>query len=71
MKVKRYTLYQSEPMHYHQKYIFLKSHSVWQWDLGSLRVNCAPEVINCYEEKGKRFLKHFMLNETLLWMLSL
>ena len=36
---------------------------------GSYRVNCAPGIVNNIEEKGKKFLKHSMLNETLLWML--
>ena len=30
------------------------------------RVNCAPEIVNGIEEKGKKFLKHSMLNETLV-----
>ena len=30
---------------------------------------CAPEIVNGMEEKRKKFLKHYMLNETFLWML--
>ena len=30
------------------------------------RVNYAPEISNGIEEKGKKFLKHSMLNETML-----
>ena len=36
---------------------------------GSYGVNCAPGIVNSIEEKGKKFLKHSMLNETMLWML--
>ena len=32
-------------------------------------VHSAPEIVNGIEEKGKKFLKHSMLNETLLWIL--
>ena len=32
-------------------------------------VNSAPKIINSIEEKQKKFLKHSMFNETLLWML--
>ena len=28
--------------------------------------HCAPEIVNCIEEKGRKVLKHSMLNETLL-----
>ena len=37
------------------------------WELQGY--NCAPGIVNGIEEKGKKFLKHSMLNETLLWML--
>ena len=31
------------------------------WDLKGW---LSPEIVNGIEEKGKKFLKHFMLNET-------
>ena len=37
------------------------------WELQGY--NCAPGIVNGIEEKGKKFLKHCMLNETLLWKL--
>ena len=32
-------------------------------------MNCAPDIVNGIGEKGKKFLKYSMLNETLSWML--
>ena len=32
-------------------------------------VHSAPEIVNGIEEKGKKFMKHSMLNEAWLWML--
>ena len=34
-----------------------------------LRVNSAPEIVNSIGEIERKFLKHYTLNETLLWML--
>ena len=42
---------------------------MWSWELKGY--NCAPEIVNGIEEKRKEFLKRSMLDETLLWMLTL
>ena len=34
-----------------------------------LRDNSAPEIVNSIGEIERKFLKHYTLNETLLWML--
>ena len=34
-----------------------------------IRVNSAPEIVNSIGEIERKFLKHYTLNETLLWML--
>ena len=38
-------------------------------DIKVLRVNSAPEIVNSIGEIERKFLKHYTLNETLLWML--
>ena len=38
-------------------------------DVKVLRVNSAPEIVNSTGEIERKFLKHYTLNETLLWML--
>ena len=35
-------------------------------DVRVKRVDSAPEIVNSIGEKERKFLKHFMLNETLL-----
>ena len=49
------------------KFSKLTSQELWGRQWGEL----SPEIVNGIEEKGKKFLKHFMLNETLLWVLTL
>ena len=39
-------------------------------DVKVLRVNSAPEIVNSIGEIERKFLKHYTLNETLLWMLE-
>ena len=41
----------------------------WHADVRVQRVNSASKIVNSVGEKERKFLKHSMLNETLLWML--
>ena len=38
-------------------------------DVKVLRDNSAPEIVNSIGEIERKFLKHYTLNETFLWML--